>query len=489
MNNTAIVIGSGIGGIAAALRLAARNYSVKVFEKNPYLGGKMAEIRQNGYRFDAGPSLFTLPSAVEALYELFGEKASDSFAYKQLDVLCKYFYEDGTVVNAYSDHEKLAKELHEKNGEKESSLHQFLKHSRNLYEITSDVFIFKSVHKMSSYMSKGFLKSGLRFGSIDAFKTMHQANEKFFDNPKTVQLFDRYATYNGSDPYQAPGTINVISHLEHNVGAFFPEKGMRDIINSLVELGKRHGVEFITEAPVEAVVEKSGKIQGVKVNGQLHEAGIVVSDIDIYKLYDMLKKHKVPKQQLKQERSSSALIFYWGMKKEFPGLDLHNIFFSEDYETEFDYIFRKKDVYRDPTVYVFISKKHIAGDAPEGCENWFVMVNVPENVGQNWDNLTAIARQNIQKKLSRMLQTDIAELIDFEEVLTPVGIEERTASFRGSIYGNSSNSKFAAFNRHPNFKNRLDGLYFVGGSVHPGGGIPLCISSAAIVDEILDSQQ
>ena len=192
-----------------------------------------------------------------------------------------------------------------------------------------------------------------------------------------------------------------------------------------------------------------------------------------------------PTKVLNQPRSSSALIFYWGIKKQFPKLDLHNILFSEDYKTEFDYLFNKKSLYSDPTVYINITAKYKANDAPEGCENWFVMINAPHIDGQNWDELITQARQNIITKINRVLNTDIVPFIVTEKTLDPRGIESVTQSYLGSLYGTSSNNRMAAFYRHPNFSKQIKGLYFVGGSVHPGGGIPLVLSSAKIVAEMV----
>jgi len=191
------------------------------------------------------------------------------------------------------------------------------------------------------------------------------------------------------------------------------------------------------------------------------------------------------KKVLKQERSSSALIFYWGIKKQFPQLGLHNIFFSKDYSQEFNHIFKKQTVFNDPTIYINITSKMEADLAPTGKENWFVMVNVPANNGQDWKAVQQQARENIIKKLSHLLQTDIGALIETEAVMDPVSIEHKTASYMGSLYGTSSNSKLAAFFRHPNFSRTYKGLYFVGGSVHPGGGIPLCMKSAKIMAELV----
>jgi phytoene dehydrogenase-like protein len=189
---------------------------------------------------------------------------------------------------------------------------------------------------------------------------------------------------------------------------------------------------------------------------------------------------------LKQERSSSALIFYWGINQSFPNLELHNIFFTNNYEEEFSSLFKTKKAYADPTIYVNITSKLEPGlQAPVGKENWFVMVNAPANVGQNWESYRTHYRNAVIEKLNRILGVDISSFIEVEEVLDPVIIESKTDSYLGSLYGTSSNSKMAAFLRHPNFSNKIKGLYFVGGSVHPGGGIPLCLKSAAIMSKMV----
>jgi len=187
---------------------------------------------------------------------------------------------------------------------------------------------------------------------------------------------------------------------------------------------------------------------------------------------------------LKQEKSTSALIFYWGIKKTFPELNLHNILFSEDYENEFQHLAEGK-VSEDPTVYIDITSKYSPEDVPEGCENWFTMVNVPYNSGQNWDEIITRTRKNVINKINRILGINLEDLLEGEDILEPRTIESRTSSHLGALYGTSSNNKMAAFLRHPNFSNKIKNLYFCGGSAHPGGGIPLCLSSAKIVEECL----
>lgn len=278
----------------------------------------------------------------------------------------------------------------------------------------------------------------------------------------------------------------MIPHLEMHYGTFLPEGGMKSISQSLYDYAVMKGVEFNFNEPVQKIKHKNGKAQGVITDKGVYESDTIVSNADVFTSYQNLLKDVVqPIKILEQERSSSALIFYWGVNRIFPELDLHNIFFSESYKEEFRHLFETKDFIDDPTVYINITSKSETSDAPKGGENWFVMINAPGNFGQDWDVLIEKARIDIQQKINRVLGINIATHIETEEILDPRTIESKTSSHRGSLYGASSNSKFAAFLRHPNFTSKLKGLYFCGGSVHPGGGIPLCLLSAKIVSDLI----
>ncbi|MGZ3755811.1 MAG: 1-hydroxycarotenoid 3,4-desaturase CrtD [Mucilaginibacter sp.] len=481
-----VIIGAGIAGIATAIRLAVKGYQVEVFEANGYPGGKLSEITRDGYRFDAGPSLLTMPQYIEELFTLAGKQTTDNFTYQQLDTICNYFYEDGTRLNASANAENFISEVAKVTGEAPASVTRHSNNSATIYNTANPVFLQRSLHRLKTYLNRDALKSVFPYPKIDAFRTMHEANESFFKDKHMVQFYDRYATYNGSNPYTAPATLNVIPHLEQHFGAYFPAGGMYSITTSLVKLAEELGVKFHYNSKVEELVLDKGNVTGIKLKGEFITADLVVSNMDVWFTYHCLLKQYpklFPKRILQQERSSSALVFYWGISKQFKELDLHNIFFSADYKAEFDHIWKQQTIYHDPTVYINISSKYKPDDAPDGCENWFTMINVPANTGQDWEVLIADARQNIIQKLSENLAVDISKLIVSEQVLDPRGIESKTSSYRGSIYGTSSNSQFAAFLRHANRSSKIKNLYFCGGSVHPGGGIPLCLLSAKIVSE------
>jgi phytoene desaturase len=484
----AIVIGSGIAGLASAIRLKKKGYEVQVFEANSYTGGKITAIKESGYRFDMGPSLFTMPHLVDELFELHDINPKDHFNYHQKETVCNYFWEDNTRFTVPADEDTFVKTASKQFNTPEKVLTQYLEKNKTKYDLTADIFLNKSLHKWNTYFSLGTLNSLLQAYKLNLSSSLNQVNQSTFKNNKLVQLFNRYATYNGSSPYKTPGIMTLIPHLEMYYGTFYPAGGMHSISQSLYKLGQSLGISYHLGEGVNRINTNKQKATGVTTDKGSYDADVVVSNMDVFSTYKrLLPESNHPKKILEQERSSSALIFYWGIKGTFPELDLHNIFFSDDYPGEFAKMFDEKDLHDDPTVYVNITSKEDKNDAPEGCENWFVMINAPGNFGQDWEALKSKARKNIIDKLSRILGRDIESLIDFETVLEPITIEEKTSSHRGSLYGTSSNSKFSAFLRHANFSSEYKGLYFCGGSVHPGGGIPLCLLSAKIMTDLIPS--
>lgn len=480
----AIIIGSGISGLATAIRLARQGIRVQVFESSGSAGGKVAQRVLEGFRFDAGPSLLTLPGLV---LELLDDDLR--FPVLQPEVITNYFYPDGTRIIASSDIQKLADEIENKLKVPSSRVKAYLQKASKVFDLTSDLFIFGSFHRVKNLLNRKALNTLLSLRKLHPFRSLHEFNKHELGERRLVQLFDRYATYNGSDPYQTPATLSVISHLEHNLGAFIPESGMFQVTKSLYNQALRLGVKFHFNQPVVKVETGNGEVKGVWTDLGFAASDMVVSDVDIHRFYsDLLPDSKRLAKIAREERSTSALIFYWGMNEISPELDVHNIFFSGNYREEFWHLFRIKDVYKDPTIYIYISSKYNKEDAPEGCENWFVMINAPADVGQNWPELIEKARKNILSKLEQMLGKKVEKNILCEKILSPPEIEKQTGSVNGSLYGSSSNGRYAAFNRHANFRNDIKGLYFVGGSVHPGGGIPLCLSSARIVDDLVKEQ-
>ncbi len=352
----AVIIGSGVAGLAVATRLALQGFRVQVFERNDYPGGKISMFEKDGYRFDAGPSLFTQPQNIEQLFEDAGEPIGQYFNYEKVEIACKYFFESGKVVRAFTNAADFGNELEQQTGEPATIVSGYLQRSEKVYNNIGKVFLQNSLHKWDTWINKRIVKALKTVRAPYLFKTLDAYNRSHFKTPEAVQIFNRYATYNGSNPYKAPAMLSVIPHLELNEGTFYPRGGMISISEALYQLALKKGVEFFFNSPVERIIHFEGEAKGVVVENENIYSDLVVSNADIYFTYKNLLKHgKKARQVLKQERSSSALIFYWGINRNFNELGLHNIFFSKNYKEEFNHIFKKKSLYTDPTIYINIT--------------------------------------------------------------------------------------------------------------------------------------
>ncbi|BDS13861.1 phytoene desaturase family protein [Aureispira anguillae] len=481
-----IVIGAGIAGIAVALRLRKNGHNVLVLERNAYVGGKMNEHHSMGYRWDTGPSLFTMPNLVDELYALYGRNPADYYQYQQEEEACRYFFYNSLPLHFYTNRSKLKEELVEKLGVDGKPLDYYLDQSAEKYNQIGKFFLEHPIHKFDQLPWKKLFRLLPQFFKSNLFASLHQLNTRRLRHPKLVQIFDRYATYNGSNPYQASGILSMIPHLEQNIGTFFPTQGMYSIVGGLYQLAQEVGVKFRLGTEVECCKKIKG---GYEISAdQSYQTKRVISAIDCLAFYQYILKDKsLTKRYKRQERSSSALIFYWGIRKQFPQLGLHNIFFSKDYKHEFKLIFENKQIPLEGTIYVHISSKANQNDAPVGAENWFVMLNLPAGI-----SLSKLDQQEIKEtlitRLEEMLETKISDYIQTEKVWTPKGIELDTGAIEGALYGASSNKKMAALSRHPNYSKSYPKIYFCGGTVHPGGGIPLSLQSAKIVAQLIANE-
>ncbi|TVR58581.1 MAG: phytoene desaturase [Spirochaetaceae bacterium] len=485
------VIGAGLGGLSAAARLAAAGRDVTVFETQAGPGGKAFTETIDGFRFDSGPSLVTMLDVYDALFSELGFSLNEYLEFVKLDPICTYFYRDGTKLRAFADRDRLAEEFFRTTGEPPEHVESFLRYSSRIYDAAADLFLKFSLHDAATYFSPTFFRSLVRIGRIDALRTMNAAVEAHFRTPKLRQLFNRYATYNGSSPYLTPATLNIISRVEYVGGAYAVKGGVYAIPTALEKAGRAHGVRYRYNTPVERIAtekRRGRRVTGVVVAGEHEPFDVVISNADVTPTYErLLDDGDAPlvKRYRRLTPSLSGIVFFWGMDESFDDLSVNNIFFSEDYRREFSSIFDDKRCPDDPTVYVNVTSKVTANDAPAGGENWFVLVNAPCDTGQDWTAEVRRVRSRVIKKVSSMLGREIERHISCEKVLTPVDIQARTASHRGSLYGIASHSRFSSFMRHPNRSRRYRGLYFCGGSAHPGGGMPLAILSGKIVSDLV----
>lgn len=481
-----VVIGAGVAGLAAAIRLRALGYGVRILEANAFPGGKLSEIQLGAYRFDAGPSLFTMPHLVEELYWISG-KPSSPFSYRKLDEVCRYFFPDGTRFSAPAGEEERVAAMAGALGENPEVLRRYFADSRFRYETIGRLFTEKSLREPGTFFNREAFRAYASAGRLGLTETLHDLNRRVFRNPATVQLFDRYATYNGSDPYQTPAVMSLIPHLEFGIGAFFPEKGMAGIRDALTGLVQESGASLELNRPVSRIEVEGNRAVAVWSEGERIPAARVVSAVDVESTYRHLLAGTPYSASFRpQPGSTSAIIWYWGIRRQTPATGLHNLFFSSDYRAEFRALFQEKTMPGDPSIYLNISSKERPADAPDGCENWFVMVNAPPASGQDWERLVDETRSRVMSRLSRELGFEAGRFLEAETCLDPPALEKRTGSPGGTLYGSNSNSRLAAFLRHANTHRKIRNLFFCGGTVHPGGGIPLALQSAAIACRYLD---
>ena len=486
-NKTVAVIGGGLGALSGAIRLARMGFSVQLFEKNPKLGGKVNEVVLAGYRFDTGASLLTMPSVIDELFDFAGFKRSNYLDFTPIDPICRYFFPDGSMMDASADTGKMKAAIAQLSPNDVKAYERFLKYAERIHDLTAEIFMFTPIHELRKLMRHRYFRTLFRLHQIDPFRTVHQSVSRFFSDPRLVQLFDRYATYNGSDPFQAPATLNIIPHIEYGVGGYYIKGGIYRLVDVLNTVACALGVEIHTSAKVETIRHDGKRVRGVQVNGVGIDADYVLCGADAvvayHELIDGLQDQREKLNQL--EPSLSGMVFLWGVKAKHPTLAHHNIIFSSDYSTEFKQIFRDRQAPDEPTIYIAITSKADTAHAPADGENWFVLLNMPYLVpGQMWEKEKIRMRKIVFYRL-KQLGFDIADQIEVEQIYTPEDFSELYASNQGSIYGVSSNSKATAFRRLPNRSRLLDGLYFAGGSVHPGGGIPLVILSGKMAAALI----
>ncbi len=482
--NRVIVVGAGLGGLAAAIRLAAAGRHVIVLEKNERVGGKLNLLREAGYTFDTGPSLLTMPWVIEELFAAAGRRAADYLTLEQIEPTCRYHWPDGTIFNAWQRLPQLIQEIERLSPPDVPAFFRFLAHTARIYDAVADTFLLKPFDGLHELLTPRLLRDG---PNIDALRSVDAAVRSFFRSPYLRQVFNRYATYNGSSPYISPATFNVIAYIEFAEGGWYVRGGMYALALALLRLAAELGVEVRTGAPVVAVTTSGRRVCGVRLaNGEELAAGQVLINADPSYAYRTL----IPDQEAtaarlaRQEISCSGFVLFLGVNRQYPQLAHHNIFFSHDYPREFAAIFQKGVPAADPTVYVAATAITDPEHAPPGHLNLFVLVNAPAlNPRVCWKREARPYRDGIVAKLERMGLTDLNRHIVYEQIWTPVDIAERYNAPGGAIYGWASHSPFSAFFRPPLRARDPQGLYFVGGGTHPGGGIPLVLLSGRAVAE------
>lgn len=484
------VIGGGIGGLSAAIHLAAAGARVTVLEQNAAVGGKMGEIRQDGFRWDTGPSVITMRPAFEALFAAAGRALDDYLTLLPLDPLTRYFYPDGVVFDASQDVEVMAGRIAAQFGPADAEgYRRFLAYARRIHDVTAPRFIDGPPPTLGT-----LLRTPLRdIPAVDPLRTMDARIRSFVRDPRLRQLLGRFATYVGASPFLAPATLNVIAHVELAGGVWYPQGGIYGIARALERLAGELGVEIRTGAAVEAITVREARATGVRLaGGESVTADAVVANVDVATVYErLLPPAPAARRRLakltRAGTSCSGFVLLLGVEGAFERLAHHNILFSRDYAREFSDLFARGTPPDDPTVYIAISSRTDPGHAPPGCENWFVLVNAPPlGDGFDWATGAAAYRERVLDTLADF-GLKVRGAIRSERMLTPLDLERLTGARRGALYGTSSNDRLSALRRPHNRAPDLRGLYFCGGAAHPGGGVPMVIlSGRAAAGMVLD---
>jgi len=497
------VIGSGLAGLAAACTLAARGHRVEVFEKNPWLGGKAAQLRGNGFRFDMGPTILIQPSVLRKIFEEAGRRLEDYIPMVRLDPQWRCFFEDGTKLDLMDNTDAMAAQLEAVWPAMGKGYVKFLEMSKQLHSISDRFFFWRSIGSMRDTMDVGgafdldVLRDVMR---MRLGKTVAGTIREFIPDANTAQMLDHFVQYVGSSPDASPAILCAIGHMQMEEGIWYPVGGTRAVPEGLVKLATELGVVFHTETDVAKILTDApvhgqragGKLTGlVTTRGIVHEFDAVVSNADAVRTHreligGQMARHFDAKREY--EPACSGVVLYLGLNKRYEHLAHHDFVFSRDPHEEFHHIYDLGEPAPDPTCYLAATSFSDPDSAPAGGEALYVLVHTPYlRPHHDWKKMFPAYRQVILDKLKRTAGLhDIEERIVFEAALTPQDIHDRYRVLNGAIYGISSHGVFQGAFKPANKSREMEGLYLAGGAAHPGPGMPMVMMSGWIAADALD---
>jgi phytoene desaturase len=474
------VAGGGVGGLATAIRLRALGHPVALFERRDVVGGKLAVDRHDGYSFDVGPSLVTLPHVFDEVFRTAGTTLDEQLELVRLDPQFAYHWADGSSLVVPDGDDDTARAFDVFAPDAGEQWRRFDERGRRIWDVADRTFFAGPMSNPWSLAKR--MRSPFDLTAIDPLRTLHRSAESFFDDPRLVQWADRYATYSGSSPYAAPATLACIPHIEARFGCWYPMGGLDALRAAFERVARDIGVELHTGTDVVRIVAGAdgGAVAGVELaDGSREPADVVVANTDAEHLYaDLLPDATALRRVRRAKRSTSGFVLCVGVRGLTPDLQHHNVWFSDSYRAEYDQL-DAGELADDPTIYACVSSVTDPSQAPDGCENWFLLVNTPPDVQVDADRYGDLVLDRLAER-----GIDLRPRIEHRHSMTPADIEHRYRSPGGAIYGTSSNGRRAAFVRPAN-RGARPGLYLVGGSSHPGGGLPLVTTSARIVTEMI----
>lgn len=471
-----IVIGAGFGGLGAAVTLAARGHRVVVVEALDRPGGKAGIVQVDGTEWDTGPSVLTMPDALDAVFREAGTSLADEVTLRRPDPVFRYHWPDGVALDVWFDPDDTARAVGETLGaEAEADLRTFLEYARGIWDVAAPAFVYgapPSIGTVWKLRSRGLTA----LTRIDPLRSMQGAIDRRVRSPHLRSLLARYATYNGSDPRVAPATLNCIAHVELTLGCYGVEGGMYALVRALVRVAERLGVELRCGEPVARITREAGRVTGVELaSGERLTARAVVCNADVGHLVADLLPEGGHGLGAPREPSTSGWTALVRVPRR-PERPAHEVLFPERYDQEFADLFDRDRPPAEPTVYLCAQERAHGRTGWPDHEAVFVMANAPaeptggSSPAARW---AALRAQVLQRATG-------AGLLEAPEVIwerSPSDLARTFPGTRGALYGASSNSPWAAFQRPPNRVRRVPGLYLASGSAHPGGGVPLCVLS------------
>jgi phytoene desaturase len=502
-DNKVIVIGSGLGGLAAAATLAARRYDVTLLEANDWLGGKAAVWQQDGFRFDMGPTILTVPRVLKRIFSEANRRMEDYLDLVPLDPQWRCFFDDGSTLDLVADVAKMKQTLAAFSTDPRdvARYEAFITHSQRLHGISERFYFWKSIGGIGDMMDP---KNSFNLSTLSDVLAMGMGRSvagtirSYIRDGRVSQMLDHFTQYVGSSPDASPAVLCGIAHMQTNDGVWYPMGGTGAVPAALAKLARELGVSVVTGAEVKRInISNDGRsVTGVTLgDGRTFEAGAVVSNMDSVRTYRELigGKHaaKFEKSRGSFEPACSGVVLYLGLKQRYDHLLHHDFVFSRDPHEEFDYIYRRGEPAPDPTCYLAAPAGTEPGVAPEGGEALYVLVHTPYlRPGQDWQKMLPGYRKVILDKLKRTAGlSDIEDRIVVERTLTPQDIHDRYRVLNGAIYGLASHGKFLGAFKPANRRKDIAGLYMAGGAAHPGPGMPMVMMSGWIAADSLDADR
>ncbi len=497
------VVGSGLAGLTAACTLASRGYKVDVFEKNEWLGGKAAQLSENGFRFDMGPTILIQPSVLRRVFEEAGRRMEDYVPMVRLDPQWRCFFEDGKRLDLKDDPHEMAASLDEIWPAMGAGYLKFLAASKQMHSISERFFFWRSIGSMRDTLDVGgafqldVLKDVMR---MRLGKSMAGTVRGFIPDANTAQMLDHFVQYVGSSPDASPAILCAIGHMQMNEGIWYPLGGTRAVPEALTKLAMELGVAFHTETDVARIMtdaSKHGSSGGGRVTGLVTTQGIQHSFDAVVSNSDAVRTHRelvggaaarTFEHKRSYEPACSGVVLYLGLNKRYEHLAHHDFVFSRDAHEEFHHIYNLGEPAPDPTCYLAATAATDPTTAPPGGEALYVLVHTPYlRPHHDWKKIFPVYRQVILDKLKRTGgMPDIEERIVFEAALTPQDIHDRYRVLNGAIYGISSHGLFEGAFKPANRSREVNGLYLAGGAAHPGPGMPMVMMSGWIAADSLD---